>query len=129
MKGDGDMLAPATRAQVRRLNERIDTLKATLAQRERSLTEAMKENARLRDELAAERTSHTATRSRLNDAMQQETMTPQIKYRPDTPIPDAYEECARCGKFHYAHDAQWLVPSEMHEFVRKPARPTNETTR
>jgi hypothetical protein len=33
------------------------------------LTLADVENARLRDELAKERTSHTATRSRLNDAL------------------------------------------------------------
>ena len=36
----------------------------------------------------------------------------------DQEIPDAYEECGRCGKFYYSHDSELLMKSERHDFVR-----------
>jgi len=34
-------------------------------------------------------------------------------------IHDPYDECTKCGKFHYTHEAQWLNPKDKHLFVPK----------
>lgn len=39
---------------------------------------------------------------------------------------DPYDECAKCGKFHYSHEAQWLNPKEKHPFVPKKVVPKKE---
>lgn len=32
-------------------------------------------------------------------------------------VPDAYDECAKCGRFHYAHGSQELSRRERHAFT------------
>lgn len=43
-------------------------------------------------------------------------------------VPDAYDECARCGKFYYSHEAQELSRRERHAFTPREAVPSELST-
>jgi regulator of replication initiation timing len=66
---------PALLTELERLRERVQAtaevgcVREELDRLRKREAELQRENARLRDELAKERTAHTATRSSLNDAL------------------------------------------------------------